>query len=346
MICAWEPQPKASSPFGKDACFGDSGGPLLLPQNTQLSSFRNEHPWLLGVTSFGSTNCNSIDRPGIYTRLANFSQWLENTTDNAGDGLVDASALLELPNAVRPMQAFNLVAGITNNSRINDLDSAVFEVTAANTTLVPPSGHGCVAIADGWRCSSASSLSANTKRELTFSATWTGADDQTLEATVHAYDDDHDDYRNANNTITGTANVTALPDPNLTFSILSNRNGEASITVTASNLSALNSVTGATLVISLPADLTVPTTPVGCNAIGTNQLSCPVGTLLPESSRLFNVTLRGQGAFLVPLYLQSGNGDIQPGDTSQSLIIRLTEFGSSGGAMLLLPLLLLYRRRS
>lgn len=345
MICAWEPQPSASSPFGQDSCFGDSGGPLMLPKNTQLSSFRSKHHWLLGITSFGSTSCNSASRPGIYTRLTNFESWLENTTQNSGDGLVDVSALLELPNTALPQQSFNFTAGLTNNSRLNPVSAAVVEVSAANTTLTPPSDHGCVAIVDGWRCTPASPMQPRQTSKLVFSASWLGADDQGMQVNVHAYDADRDDYRIANNRISATTHITLLPDPKLETAVISNQKGQASVRVTASNVSTINDVTGAQLIITLPAGLSAAPLS-GCSALGAEQLSCPIGTLTADSSRSFDISLQGSGTFSVPLSLQTSNGDINPGDTSQTLSLKLQGFNPSSGAGWLFPLLLLYRRRN
>jgi secreted trypsin-like serine protease len=47
-----------------DTCQGDSGGPLL-----------NEEGHLVGITSWG-VDCGRPDRPGVYTRVSIFTEWI------------------------------------------------------------------------------------------------------------------------------------------------------------------------------------------------------------------------------------------------------------------------------
>ena len=55
----------------KDSCQGDSGGPLI--QDNKLS----------GIVSFGGSDtqaCGAPDYPGVYTRVANYIDWIESHT--------------------------------------------------------------------------------------------------------------------------------------------------------------------------------------------------------------------------------------------------------------------------
>jgi len=59
MMCASEP--------GKDACDGDSGGPMFL-SGSDLQ---------VGITSWGY-GCARADSPGVYTRLTKFVDWIQH----------------------------------------------------------------------------------------------------------------------------------------------------------------------------------------------------------------------------------------------------------------------------
>lgn len=57
---------------GKDACDGDSGGPLSVAEGVGKDTV-----WSLGgIISWGPNSCGEKYRPGVYTRVANFVRWI------------------------------------------------------------------------------------------------------------------------------------------------------------------------------------------------------------------------------------------------------------------------------
>lgn len=59
--------------FGRrDACTGDSGGPLMLPIRTNGSHFPF---YQIGIVSFG-IGCGRPCRPGIYVNVAHYADWI------------------------------------------------------------------------------------------------------------------------------------------------------------------------------------------------------------------------------------------------------------------------------
>jgi secreted trypsin-like serine protease len=70
MICA------GTMEGGKDSCQGDSGGPLW------VRDVSGRFKMVAGITSWGS-GCAQPDFPGVYTRLAVFSEWVRQVIDRA-----------------------------------------------------------------------------------------------------------------------------------------------------------------------------------------------------------------------------------------------------------------------
>jgi secreted trypsin-like serine protease len=63
-ICATGPS------GGKDSCFGDSGGPLIVADNADDKGFTQ-----VGIVSWGP-QCGNPLFPGVYTRVSSFSDWI------------------------------------------------------------------------------------------------------------------------------------------------------------------------------------------------------------------------------------------------------------------------------
>ncbi|XP_006903295.1 PREDICTED: testisin-like [Elephantulus edwardii] len=80
MLCA------GAQEGGKDACSGDSGGPLVC---------EDSNVWYqIGIVSWG-VGCGQPNRPGVYTNVSMYFQWMQRTMDH-GQSRTDPSALLLL----------------------------------------------------------------------------------------------------------------------------------------------------------------------------------------------------------------------------------------------------------
>jgi hypothetical protein len=110
---------------GKNACFGDSGGPLMIPMAAAPG-------WKqVGVVSWGPGSCGSAQRPNVYTRISAYQPWI-------ADCLVDRNSHIcagwddnEPDNT--PAQAHSLLidspAQTLTLSSLSDVDWFQFEAT-------------------------------------------------------------------------------------------------------------------------------------------------------------------------------------------------------------------------
>jgi secreted trypsin-like serine protease len=59
---------------GKDSCSGDSGGPLMSPGISSRDG--RARYYLAGVVSYGPDPCGKKGWPGVYTRVARYTDWI------------------------------------------------------------------------------------------------------------------------------------------------------------------------------------------------------------------------------------------------------------------------------
>jgi len=97
----WELCTIDSAHFVAGGCFGDSGGPLMVPGSEQGQLVE------VGVVAFGTVTC-STRYPGVYTRVDALSGWLRSWIAAYGTPIVSQPALTSL---AAPAPASTPVAG-------------------------------------------------------------------------------------------------------------------------------------------------------------------------------------------------------------------------------------------
>ena len=127
MICAFVPG------GGKGSCQGDSGGPLMINTNGDWQQ--------IGIVSWG-IGCAADGFPGVYTRTAVFSDWIDKITQGIA---VDQTYDFKIQ-AKEKSQSATLT--VVNNSELNA--NLTFKITGdANFTI---ENNTCNHIAPGATC--------------------------------------------------------------------------------------------------------------------------------------------------------------------------------------------------
>ena len=135
---------------GKDSCYGDSGGPIIL--GSDASSAQQ-----VGVVSWGD-GCAAAGKPGIYTRLANYTDWLAQHQSH-----LSMDTYTHLGYFPVGYQGQGSVLVINNGDSAASLGSAMLD-SKAEMSLA---SNGCsTAVAAGGQCSLSIAVTSSSAGEV------------------------------------------------------------------------------------------------------------------------------------------------------------------------------------
>lgn len=120
----------------KSACYGDSGGPLLIPKNDG---------WVqVGIVSWGRGDCYGYENYNVYTRVASFTQWIQDCIANSPNSVCAAVDTYEPDDdaASATVIATNGVSQTHNFDRLEDTDWMQFEAQGGQEYLIETFGLG------------------------------------------------------------------------------------------------------------------------------------------------------------------------------------------------------------
>lgn len=332
-VCAAELNPVNG--VQQDSCFGDSGGPLFLGEDPE--------PWLVGLTSFGLSNC-ATGAPSGYTHLSAETAELETLTASVSIPLVDL--LPEWPTT--PPQHYyqppggsqTLTLALKNDSKENTVTNPILAFSLTGNTTASGNWSECGGLLSGNRCRPAASLAPSGKVAQDFVLNGNGETDKVVTVAITATSNE-DDYRRRNNRIEQKVVFSNKPDLAISAVQQSGNASEARIAVTLSNRSTLNGATDGEIRFPLPLNTTLENADeLGCTL--SNPLRCPVGDLPATSSQTLNLTFvsdTGESQSITFTAFSGDGGDV-PNDSDNTATLTLrypspapspTGGGSSGG---------------
>lgn len=307
-------------PYGADTCFGDSGGPLFVPADTNAGL-----PVLVGVTSYGSTLCDSRVRPGIYTDVSAYSAWIEEQAALHGDALTDMTVRLShATRDVLPGSTSNATVTLANQSHLSSVSDltlvlnapvgiTLHDVAIASMQCLPAQGTSITCNSTGLE------MGTGSEAAILFSVTDSLGTARSIDISATINTSTHEDYRAFNNSNSLTLNYATGADIAVTLGSFSSFSGQ--FTVSVDNLSDLFSAQDIVLDLSITpaANLSIP---APCSRVSDTLLRCELDELLPESQRSITLTLPvldDPGAsYTVDASVPAGSGDTDASNNSAS----------------------------
>lgn len=331
--------PTPADPDGEDTCFGDSGGPLLLPVNTLLGSTRTTSNWLVGVTSSGDSNCDSSTAPGVYSNLYRFIAWLEQTLATRGDSIVDVSASLASDDPITSRTGFVVATASIANPSLTTAATQVnvrFTTAGATTSVTGHNASRMTCTPDGSDAvCTVTSMAPGEKLtvDLQVNGSFAADTETTLRMTVDTLEYD---YRLPNDSAAARLTFTDAPVLDVVLRQGNFVEGKARVNIRLDNL-APNAASDPALTYALSKTvehrlLDADGTAIACSG-GASGFSCPLSPLAGDASRALVLELSGSGTVTVEVEVTATGMTAPASDTLsvklQSDTFRLT--GSSGG---------------
>lgn len=294
VVLAQKRVPRLDQPNGVDTCFGDSGGPLLVPADRTIGTLTRNMAQLIGITSFGNSQCNSTNESGAYTRAASYTDWIELATADAGDPLSDLRVQLNGDyHDILPDSDTVFSVTVFNDSSRNDVAnfSLTLQTDSNDSSLEPSSDISLACTPAGLstlNCTSTAALNALSEITYQFTVNDQQGDPRAANVKADITAQEKDDYRLANNSDTFSINYTDGPDVGINIENINMLYGKFDIVArNRSDFFAANNVS-----VTFTSDVALEWNDTSeCAATSDFSVTCITSTLAPLAEINRTITL-------------------------------------------------------